>query len=1156
VWILEDRFVISDDATPVGIGMAADVFKATDIKQSPPIQVAVKLFKKLPDLTRTRAAFGRELKTLMNLSAHNHVVEVIDHGVDEKTDRQFIVLEWCTNDLSIVVKNKSILGWDDFYERYGSQIIDAVSFAYDANVIHRDIKPSNVLLNSEDSVKVADFGIARYAEYRDQDLTFQSYGTAPYSPPERDSGDYEATKDVFGFAALALECVIGREIQNYEDLNDAFENEFDAPDEVNNLISRCIDTNPALRPANASELKDQLEAIHRDRLRHFVAPKVISLALTNKTRDVIRYIASVANDSEIESYIIEDLSNGIFVQNFRELDKTVGKWVDVPDHYLITGEVVSYHCLIPETGDRLLAITARPVEIGILERIQEHAWQPDDIIFSFELGRDRELTENNLEYFKQSLVDDIISRHAEERLKDAEGIFYKLDSILRCRESIEFSKEDPIKFELKMTEDNRVLLKTDKILDSDLSGQKRFVDLGKYKISGEIEAIEGDKIFFHLELGDPSEFPARGNLVLDTRASKQAIRRQKLALDAIRYGRAENLKVKELFLNPSISAPSYDPDSLLFLDKELDQDKKNAVLASLATDDFLIVEGPPGTGKTKFIAELVVQQIVKNPKSRILLSSQTHIALDNALERIRATTEQHLIDVRLVRIGNWGDKRISPKVQDLLLETSVKKWLGGVKRNSEDFLVSWARERDLSEKDVKIGIGLQRLRHARAELDYSQNAVDELSERLTVLENENASEIVQNSQDKYTKSQEDIQIVSEDLETAKQRLYQSRKSFTEAREGLSKYAEELGEEIFDYTGEDLDGLASDFIGENDDSVKLKRLIEIQDEWLDRFGRSNDFFGAYVSGAQVVAGTCLGFSSRGLQEVSYDLCIVDEASKATVNEVLVPISRSARWIIVGDSKQLPPFVDAAIQNRTALDEYDLTLDDIKQTIFDHLTPRLPEEKTLLLSKQYRMTAPIGELISHCFYNGFLENVFFETDETLQKAKAFLKPVTWFSTSRRPNAEEIPCYPSYKNLAEIDEIRNLLRRIEFAASAKGDPYSVAVMAGYEAQVIELDRMIANLSPSTPNLEISCHTVDSFQGRQADIAIYSVTRSNDSGKIGFLKEFSRLNVALSRGRIALGIVGNDLFCRSITQENPLADVLDYISRHPEDCEVYLGE
>ena len=81
--------------------------------------------------------------------------------------------------------------------------------------------------------------------------------------------------------------------------------------------------------------------------------------------------------------------------------------------------------------------------------------------------------------------------------------------------------------------------------------------------------------------------------------------------------------------------------------------------------------------------------------------------------------------------------------------------------------------------------------------------------------------------------------------------------------------------------------------------------------------------------------------------------------------------------------------------------------------------------------------------------------------------------------------------------------------------------------------------------------CNTVDAFQGRQVEVVIYSVTRSNKKGKIGFLKEKERLNVALSRGEIALGIVGDERFCRSIqSYENPFAVVLDYMDRNSETC------
>lgn len=83
------------------------------------------------------------------------------------------------------------------------------------------------------------------------------------------------------------------------------------------------------------------------------------------------------------------------------------------------------------------------------------------------------------------------------------------------------------------------------------------------------------------------------------------------------------------------------------------------------------------------------------------------------------------------------------------------------------------------------------------------------------------------------------------------------------------------------------------------------------------------------------------------------------------------------------------------------------------------------------------------------------------------------------------------------------------------------------------------------------MTCSTVDAFQGSEAEICIYSVTRSNKEGRLGFLRERPRLNVALSRGRSALIIVGDDAFCRSASGDNPFRKVLDFIEAHPEQCE-----
>lgn len=86
----------------------------------------------------------------------------------------------------------------------------------------------------------------------------------------------------------------------------------------------------------------------------------------------------------------------------------------------------------------------------------------------------------------------------------------------------------------------------------------------------------------------------------------------------------------------------------------------------------------------------------------------------------------------------------------------------------------------------------------------------------------------------------------------------------------------------------------------------------------------------------------------------------------------------------------------------------------------------------------------------------------------------------------------------------------------------------------------------------LDIEVHTVDSFQGREADIIIYSITRSNEQNKLGFLGDERRLNVALSRAKELLVLVGDHSFCRLAKGENLLRPVLEHIERHRDECEV----
>ena len=327
-------------------------------------------------------------------------------------------------------------------------------------------------------------------------------------------------------------------------------------------------------------------------------------------------------------------------------------------------------------------------------------------------------------------------------------------------------------------------------------------------------------------------------------------------------------------------------------------------------------------------------------------------------------------------------------------------------------------------------------------------------------------------------------------------------------------------------------------------------LALLEEWQLRVGRSSDFNAALLSSARVIAGTCVGIAGvKGMEEVAYDLCIVDEASKATPTEILIPMVRSRRWIIVGDPKQLPPFFEELGDD--LLSEFDDK--EVKATMLDRFVDEhdgLPEGCRAELRNQYRMIKPIGDLVSECFYDKRLNSPVLS--HGLKLDVAFPKPVTWYSTHMLPNRSEQSEGQTFQNAVEVKCIRGLLQRLQFVAKAQRRRISVAVIAGYTAQLNLLREMELQGVAEWPDLEVACNSVDAFQGRQADVCFYSVVRSNSRKRLGFLREPPRLNVALSRGKSALVIIGDQMFCRDAGGPNPFRNVIDFIDRHSESCAV----
>lgn len=298
-------------------------------------------------------------------------------------------------------------------------------------------------------------------------------------------------------------------------------------------------------------------------------------------------------------------------------------------------------------------------------------------------------------------------------------------------------------------------------------------------------------------------------------------------------------------------------------------------------------------------------------------------------------------------------------------------------------------------------------------------------------------------------------------------------------------------------------------------------------------------------ARVIACTLVGSAHRLLEGMKFGTLFIDEAAQALEAACWIPMKRASRVILAGDHCQLPPTVKSIAALRAGLGK----------TLMERIAENKPEVVTLL-KIQYRMNDEIMRFSSDWFYGGKVESA---PQIKYRSVLDYDHPITWIDTSNEENqitieGEDAPedSASTSSSVSAANQNSDLNFKEQFVGESFGrinkaeaeltlltlaeyftkigkqrvleERIDVGIISPYRAQVQYLKKLIKKYEFFKPYRRlISVNTVDGFQGQERDVILISLVRSNDEGQIGFLKDLRRMNVAMTRARMKLIILGN---------------------------------
>jgi hypothetical protein len=722
---------------------------------------------------------------------------------------------------------------------------------------------------------------------------------------------------------------------------------------------------------------------------------------------------------------------------------------------------------------------------------------------------------------------------------------------------------------------------------------------GTAKARGQVTRSSGMTITIRFdEPVDWNDLQGQGEITAT--ASTVVFRMQREAVGQLRVGRARNPGVLAALLDgqagpPGTARPTRtgqgaveSPPSPVF---RLNAHQREAFDKTLSEPDLLAVIGPPGTGKTTTIAEMV--RATTDRGQRVIVCSQNNRAVDNVLGRLPA-------DLLAVRVGN--ESRVTAEGVPYLLQRQADELrtqmlnrsrlnLGGYEGLGH--AEGWASE--LARRNATLAAARGGEAQALSRLDSARrsaggSAAEEV-DRLAAVHAEREREAMGSaartqrlrqlsdraaacstwviigwvfgllsrrwaSRSDSERARADalaaaLRDVYADLQVARGHLIEVTKDVpaviaaksaadTATADASREHAEALHAARAALEAVAPMGVTPPPVRDADDGELaaaqewltgwlpvLAARRDLLAEWIDEAsGESSQLYPELLRYAQVLASTCTGAGSRPeLADLDFDLAIVDEAGQIGVADALVPLVRARRAVLVGDHMQLPPFLDSDVEAWGKLVGDPVVQSTLKRSALEIVVDALPagSPNVVWLTEQRRMPEVIAKFASAQFYEGRLETppgLREHRDELFRSALAFVdtSALDWTERGDRSGQDrERWGQRGYDNPGEARMLADLAAYYYHAHQDWG------VIVPYLAQAELIRRLLTGRAGDAEEVRLNVGTVDSFQGGERDVILYGFTRSNPERRVGFLSERRRVNVAITRARLQLVLIGD---------------------------------